>query len=395
MSESSMNMATTETTETTGSAENFDELGIQESILRGVYAYGFEKPSQIQVKAIPHLISGKDIVAQAQSGTGKTGAFSIGALSKVDDSLEKTQLLILTPTRELADQVYNVVKEISSYTKIRLAKCVGGTNVSMCGEELRKNPQVVIGTPGRIIDMLNRRNLVTSEINTLVLDEADEMLSYGFKDDMYVIIQRLRKDAQICLFSATLPPDILELTEKFMNEPVNVLVKQEELTLEGIQQFFVNVKHSDWKYDVITDLYDTINVNQCIIYINSRQRIVDIYRKLCDNNFPVEYITGERSGQERNEIMEKFRSGQIRILLSSDLLARGIDIQQLSLVINYDLPKEKETYIHRIGRSGRYGRKGVAINLIGDRDVEYLKHIESFYDTKIEEMPANIGEMIG
>ena len=161
MSESSMNMATTETS---GSTENFDELGIQESILRGVYAYGFEKPSQIQVKAIPHLIAGKDIVAQAQSGTGKTGAFSIGALSKVDDSLEKTQLLILTPTRELADQVYNVVKEISSYTKIRLAKCVGGTNVSMCGEELRKNPQVVIGTPGRIIDMLKQHDFQNLEI---------------------------------------------------------------------------------------------------------------------------------------------------------------------------------------------------------------------------------------
>ena len=374
---------------------SFDELGINETILRGVYAYGFEKPSQIQMKAIPVVISKKDIVAQAQSGTGKTGAFTIGTLSLLDDTKKQTQLLILTPTRELADQIYNVVVEISNYTKIQVAKCVGGTNVNMCGDELRKNPHVVIGTPGRLIDMMNRRNIVTDGINTLVLDEADEMLSYGFKEDMYIIIQALRKDAQICLFSATLPPDILELTEKFMNNPVNVLVKQEELTLEGIQQFYVNVKHSDWKYDVIADLYDTINVNQCIIYINSRQRIVDIYMKLCENNFPVEYITGERTGQERNDIMEKFRAGQIRILLSSDLLARGIDIQQLSLVINYDLPKEKETYIHRIGRSGRYGRKGVAINLIGDRDVEYLKHIESFYDTKIDEMPANIGELIG
>jgi translation initiation factor 4A len=288
-----------------------------------------------------------------------------------------------------------VVKEISNYTKIRVARCVGGTNVSMCGEEMRKNPQVVIGTPGRVIDMLNRRHLVTSGIQTLVLDEADEMLSFGFKDDMYTVIQNLNKEAQICLFSATLPPEILEMTQKFMNDPVNVLVKQEELTLEGIQQFYVNVNHSDWKYDVIVDLYDTINVNQCIIYINSRQRIVDIYQKLCENSFPVEYITGERSGPERTEIMEKFRAGQIRILLASDLLARGIDVQQLSLVINYDLPKEKETYIHRIGRSGRYGRKGVAINLICDRDVEYLKHIESFYDTKIDEMPANIADIIG
>jgi len=375
--------------------ESFDTLGIHENVLRGVYAYGFEKPSAIQVKAIPHVISGKDVVAQAQSGTGKTGAFAIGSLTRIDDTKDTTQVLIIAPTRELADQVYNVIKEISTYTKVRCCMCVGGTHVSLCAEELRKHPQVVIGTPGRIIDMMQRRNLSTHDIKTLVLDEADEMLSYGFKDDMYQIIQNIPKQTQICLFSATLPEEILELTQKFMNDPVNVLVKQEELTLEGIQQFYVNVKHSDWKYDVIVDLYDTINVNQCIIYINNRQRIVDIYNKLCESNFPVEYITGDRSGSDRKEIMEQFRSGTIRILLSSDLLARGIDVQQLSLVINYDLPKEKETYIHRIGRSGRYGRKGVAINLLGDRDIEYMKHIESFYDTKIEEMPANIAEIIG
>lgn len=374
---------------------SFDELGINDTILRGVYAYGFEKPSQIQGKAIPHVIAGKDLVAQAQSGTGKTGAFAIGSLSRVDDKKDRTQLLILVPTRELAEQVFGVVKDISSYTKIRCAKCVGGTNVMLCGEELRKHPQVVVGTPGRIIDMLERQFLVTTDIGALVLDEADEMLSYGFKDAMHNVIQRLPKTTQICLFSATLPEDIMELTTKFMNEPVNVLVKQEELTLEGIQQFYVNVKHSDWKYDVIVDLYDTINVNQCIIYINNRQRIVEIYQKLCESNFPVEYITGDRPTSERNEVMEKFRAGQVRILLSTDLLARGIDVQQLSLVINYDLPKEKETYIHRIGRSGRYGRKGVAINLVSDRDVEYMKFIETFYDTKIEEMPANIAEIIG
>ena len=373
----------------------FDGLGIREEILRGVYAYGFEQPSAIQVKAIPPIIEGKDIVAQAQSGTGKTGAFAIGSLSRIDDAKETTQLLVLTPTRELANQVHTVIKEITSYTKITCCQCVGGSNVSMCAEDLRKNPHVVIGTPGRVIDMLQKNHLITENIQTIVMDEADEMLSQGFLESVQIILQRVPKTSQICLFSATLPEEVLVLTQNFMNEPINVLVKHEELTLEGIQQFFVNVKHSDWKYDVIVDLYDTINVNQCIIYINSKQRILDIYRKLCDNNFPVEYITGDRLGRERQTIMEEFRSGKIRILLSTDLLARGIDVQQLSLVINYDLPREKETYIHRIGRSGRYGRKGVAINLIGDRDIEYLKYIESYYDTKIEEMPANIAEMIG
>ena len=205
---------------------------------------------------------------------------------------------------------------------------------------------------------------------------------------------RLFALATIALFSATMPDVLNTITDKFMRNPVRILVKAEQLTLEGIQQFYVNVKHSDWKYDIIVDLYDIINVGQCIIYINSKNRIIDIYNKLLKDNYPVAYITGDRTVNERNEIMEQFRSGHIRVLLSSDLLSRGIDVQQLSLVINYDLPREKETYIHRIGRSGRYGRKGVAINLISDREVDYLKHIETFYDTKINEMPSNISELI-
>ena len=373
---------------------SFDSLNITDEILRGVYSYGFEKPSQIQAQSIPHLISGKDIVAQAQSGTGKTGAFTIGSLSRIDEGETSTQLLILTPTRELADQIYNVIKELSRYTKIRACMCVGGTHVSLCSDDLSKIPHIVVATPGRAIDMIGRRALQTSALKTIILDEADEMLSQGFLESIQTILQSVPKNSQIGLFSATLPEEVLSLTKHFMNDPINVLVKHEELTLEGIQQYYVNVKRNEWKYDVIVDLYDTINVNQCIIYLNSKRRIFEIYQKLCDNNFPVEYITSDRPTSERKEVMEKFRSGQIRILLSTDLLARGIDVQQLSLVINMDLPREKETYIHRIGRSGRYGRKGVAINMITDRDVEYLKHIESFYDTQIMEMPANIGELI-
>lgn len=373
---------------------SFDSLSIKDDILRGIYSYGFEKPSQIQSQSIPHLISGKDIVAQAQSGTGKTGAFTIGSLSRIDEGETSTQLLILTPTRELADQIYNVIKEISRYTKITYCMCVGGTQIMKCCDELSKKPHVVVATPGRAIDMIGRRSLQTSSLKTIVLDEADEMLSQGFLESIQTILQSVPKTSQIGLFSATLPEEVLSLTNHFMNDPINVLVKHEELTLEGIQQYYVNVKRHEWKYDVIVDLYDTINVNQCIIYLNSKTRIFEIYQKLCENNFPVEYITSDRGTSERKEVMEKFRSGQIRILLSTDLLARGIDIQQLSLVINMDLPREKETYIHRIGRSGRYGRKGVAINMITDRDIDYLKHIESFYDTQIMEMPANIGELI-
>jgi translation initiation factor 4A len=373
---------------------SFDSLNINENILRGVYAHGFEKPSQIQEKSIPIILSGKDVIAQAQSGTGKTGAFAIGSLCMIDESKSSIQCLIIVPTRELADQVYKVVKDLASYTKINCLKVIGGTNVSMCREDLRKNPQIVIGTPGRILDMIQRRDLPTIDIKMLVLDEADEILSFGFKESIHDIIQSLSDKTQICIFSATLPDEILELTDKFMDSPERVLVKKEQLTLEGIQQFYINVKHNDWKYDVITDLYDTINVGQCIIYINSKNKIEEMYDKLTKDNFPVGYITGDRGVQDRNDVMEQFRAGTLRILLSSDLLARGIDIQQLSLVINFDLPREKETYIHRIGRSGRYGRKGVAINLINDREIDYLKHIEEFYDTQINEMPQNIADYL-
>ena len=373
---------------------SFDELKINDNILRGVYAHGFEKPSSIQVKSIPIILSGKDIVAQAQSGTGKTGAFSIGSLCNIDETKQCIQCIVLVPTRELAEQVYKVIKDISSYSKITSLKVIGGTNVSMCRESLNKNPHIIIGTPGRILDMIQRRSLPTVDIKMLILDEADEILSYGFKDCIHDIIQLIPKNTQICLFSATLPDEIIDLTSKFMNDPEKVLVKKEQLTLEGIQQFFINIKHNDWKYEVITDLYDTINVGQCIIYMNSKNKILEIYDRLIKDNFPVGYITGDRTVNERNEVMEQFRSGTLRILLSSDLLARGIDIQQLSLVINFDLPREKETYIHRIGRSGRYGRKGVSINLINDREVEYMKHIEEFYDTKINEMPQNISDYL-
>ncbi len=374
--------------------KTFEELNITDNILRGIYTYGFEKPSLIQLKSIPHIIEGKDIIAQAQSGTGKTGAFVIGSLCKIDTTLNSIQLVILLPTHELANQVYEVILEISKYLSINIIKLIGGTPVYDSIKLLDKGAHVVIGSPGRVLDMINRNKLITTNLKSFVLDEADEILSYGFKDTIYDIITRIPKDTQICLFSATLPNEILDLTTKFMNEPERILVKNEELTLEGIQQFYVAVRNNDWKYEIITDLYDVINVSQCIIYINSKQRVLELFNRFLKENFPVSYITGDRDSKDRKEIMQKFKSGDIRILLSTDLLSRGIDIQQLSLVINYDLPKEKETYIHRIGRSGRYGRKGLAINLINEDDIENIRSIEEFYNTTIKEMPANISELI-
>ena len=373
---------------------SFDGLGIPENLLRGIYGYGFEKPSLIQHKAIPVLTSGKDVIAQAQSGTGKTGAFSIGSLCNIDLTNKRTQVIVISPTRELAEQTFQVMKELSAYMDITFCKVVGGTRVSDCVNDLRKDPLVVVGTPGRIIDMIHKNNLFTDQLKTIVIDEADEMLSQGFQEMIHTIFQRIPRETQVALFSATFPDELIEITDKFMDSPERILVKKEQLTLEGISQYYINVKHNNWKYDVLTDIYNTINIAQCIIYINSKNRLNSVYQALVEDNFPVGMIHGNLMTSERESIMEQFRQGEIRILLSTDLLSRGIDIQQLSLVINFDLPIQKETYIHRIGRSGRYGRKGVAINFVTDRDLQDLVELQKFYNTCIEEMPQNIGEII-
>ena len=374
--------------------ESFDDLNLTDNLLRGIYSYGFENPSPIQGKAIPIMNEKKDLIAQAQSGTGKTGAFSIGVLNNIDVTIDSTQVIIVNPTHELANQNYNVIKELSNFMDCSVQTVIGGTSVKKCQEDLNKNPKIVVGTPGRILDMIEKRYLLTEKLKVLVFDEADEILSYGFKENIYNIIKYIPRDTQICIFSATMPDDVLELTNKFMNKPEKILVNKENLTLEGIVQFYINVKVNDWKFDVLTDIYETINLSQCIIYINSRNKLMEVNDRLKALGYPVECIHGELSGDLRKSIMDDFKSGKLRILLSTDLLSRGIDIQQLSLVINYDLPREKETYIHRIGRSGRYGRKGVSINFVTDRDLDHQNSIQMHYDTKIEEMPQNINDYL-
>ena len=369
---------------------SFEDLEINDELLRGIFAYGFEKPSNIQHKSIPIINKGKDLIAQSQSGTGKTGAFTIGILNKLDVSLQRTQFIIVTPTHELAKQIYEVITELSKYMKITIAKVIGKTNITESINELRKDPQIIVATPGRLIDMINRKHIYTDDIKSFVLDEADEMLSSGFMDTIYNIIRTLPKTAQILLFSATLPTEILELTKHFMNNPESILVNKEELTLEGIRQFYIKLDQYNWKFDVLFELYETINITQSIIYINSKNVLNNLYQKLINENYPVSYIHGDMEQKDRESNLQNFKSGTTRVLLSTDLLSRGIDIQQLSLVINFDLPRDKETYIHRIGRSGRYGRKGVSINLVTTDEMNSMKEIETFYNTKVEEMPKNI-----
>ena len=252
--------------------ESFEKIGLRENILRGIFSYGFESPSEIQSKAILPIIKGKDIIAQSQSGTGKTGAFVISCLQRIDENLDGCQGLIISPTRELAFQIMDVFKNLGSYTKIKPVLCVGGLNIQEGRKELETKPIVVIGTPGRIIDMVEKRYLSVKHLKILILDEADEMLSSSFLQQIKNIIESLPNAAQICLFSATMPKDILDITKNFLNNPEMILVKQEELTLDGIRQFYINVHQEKWKLDTLSDLYDMISISQSIIYVNTRQR---------------------------------------------------------------------------------------------------------------------------
>ena len=373
---------------------SFEDLDLNDELLRGIYSYGFEKPSKIQYKSIPLIKSGKDLIAQSQSGTGKTGAFSIGILNNIDTKLKKTQYIVLTPTHELAKQIYSVIENLGARMDITMCKVIGKTNISESIMELKRDPQIIVATPGRLVDMISKRHIFTDNIKTLVLDEADEMLSGGFMEVLYEIIKCMPKKCQICLFSATMPKEILDLTENFMNNPERLLVNRDELTLEGIKQFYINLKQYNWKFDVLYDIYDTINITQSIIYVNSKNILNNLYDRLSRDEYPVSYIHGDMQTVEREKNLNDFKNGITRIMLSTDLLSRGIDIQQLSLVINFDLPRNKETYIHRIGRSGRYGRKGTAINFITDEDTAHMKEIEDFYNTKIEEMPQNLADYL-
>jgi len=370
----------------------FDDFDLKDKLLRGIYSYGFENPSDIQCKALPIINSKKDLFAQAQSGTGKTGAFTIGSLNIIDEDLKKTQILILNPTYELVNQNYDVMKALSQYMNVNIMKVVGKTNLDECKKELEKEPEIIIGTPGRVLDMINRRVLYTKDIKLLVFDEADEMLSYGFRENIYNIIQYIPKDTQICLFSATRTSDTEDLSNRFLNNPESIIVEHQNVSLEGIKQFKV-VINEEWKYDTLIDLYNLLNISQCIIYVNYKDKLMRIYEELIKNEYPVDFIHGEITKDERESKLLDFKNGKTRLLLSTDLLARGIDVQQLNLVINYDLPKSKETYIHRIGRSGRYGRKGVAINLVGQRDLRSLSEIEEHYKVTIDELPQNVGDI--
>ncbi|KAH0473667.1 MAG: uncharacterized protein KVP18_001684 [Porospora cf. gigantea A] len=374
--------------------ESFEDMGLKQNLLRGVMAYGFERPSAVQARAVAPILKGRDVIVQSQSGTGKTCVFCLGALQLVKPADRDPAVVILSPTRELAEQSQKVCLALGNYLSVQVHCCIGGKKVSDDIQALGAGVHIVSGTPGRVTHMIEERHLATRNVKMLILDEADEMLNRGFKDAVYGIFRYLPPKTQVVLVSATLPREILELTSKFMDNPLKVLIKRDELTLEGIRQFFVAVEQEKWKFDTLTDLYDTLTIAQAVIFVNTREKAAWLSKKMTEQNFTVVSMHGDLLQKDRDAIMKQFRSGEKRVLIATDVWGRGLDVSQVSLVINYDLPMNRELYIHRIGRSGRFGRKGVAINFVKSEDIRILRDIEQYYSTQIDEMPMNVAELI-
>ena len=372
--------------------ESFDEMGLKDDLIRGVYSYGFENPSKIQQLAIVPMSKHTDILAQSQSGTGKTGAFVIGSLSVVDISIKAPQVLVLCPTRELSQQTERVAKALGTYMNLKVLSATGGNQLRNDISTLKAGAQFIVGTPGRIFDLIRRGDLSVEHIKYVILDEADQMLEDLFAEQIKAILDnKFPSTTRLALFSATMPQNVIE--EHYLSNPARMLLPPDEVTLDGIKQYFVELEREDWKLPVLLDLYQQIAVNQALIYVNKRQKAEWLAKQLSAQGFTLEYIHGEMEVGERKKRMDDFRSGTVRVLISTDLLARGIDVQQVSLVVNYELPIQRENYVHRIGRSGRYGKKGVAVNLVYGDERNTLKEIERHYSTTISELPEDLASL--
>lgn len=385
---------------------SFEGMGLRPELFRGLLAYGFETPSIIQQKAIPAFVQhNRDIIAQAQSGTGKTATFSVALLQKVVEEDDCLQGIILAPTRELASQIHGVITALGQFSKVRISLVSGGCGVRQGADKLRHDrPHIIVATPGRIAHLIRDRFVSTRHVRYLVMDEADELLSEGFTDQVREIISQLPEEIQIGLYTATITDAMNDIVKRFMRNPIEVRVKREQLTLEGIRQYKVVLERDNWKFATLMDLYSSISIYQMMIYCNSKRNVDYLKRQLDDEKIPCEAIHGELSTEERGDIMHRFRGGDVRVLVTTDLLCRGIDVQQVSLVINYDIPREVAPYLHRIGRGGRFGRKGYAINMVvddqgggrydrrGPSDVEQLSRIENYYETQIDELPGDLSQ---
>ena len=372
--------------------DSFDSMDfLNFDLLKGIFDYGFKSPSRIQNVAIKDIFDGFDVIAQSQSGTGKTGAFTIGSLSILNSEEKHPQILVLATTRDLATQIFTVYTNISKHMNISVQLCIGGTRVKT---NSNKDPyrnirtaQVLVGTPGRIHEYIKLKAFDPQKLKLFVLDEADALLKDDFIEQIKNIIVELDANTQIAIFSATYPRAVLEVANAFMSEPKQILLKRDNLSLDLIKQYKIYVKFDDYKYGTLVDLYKNLLIGQCIIFVNSIKCADDLTKKLDEDGYAVGKIHGALDGVERNDVLKNFRIGLIRVLIATDILSRGIDVEQIGIVINYDIPRDRAQYIHRIGRSGRFGKIGVAINFVTDRDSRTIHDLEYFYKTRISDMP--------
>jgi superfamily II DNA/RNA helicase len=363
---------------------NFENLSLNQDLIKGVYLYGFKKPSKIQVEGIQTINTGRDCILQSQSGTGKTATYLLGVLNRLEPN-NKCQGLVITPTRELAIQVHKVAEEISKYSELKIELCIGGTNFNTN----LNSSNLVIGTLGRINHMIKEKNIKIGNLKLLTIDEADEMFADGISLELNNIISNCPFNSQLIFVSATLSDNVFNISKEIMNNPKQILLKKDEIPVELISQYYTDVEIEDNKFDVLLELYTLISTSQAIIFSNKISKVEWLGKKFEENNFPITCIHGKMTSKERNEVVKDFRDGKTRILLTTDLLSRGIDIPQVNLVINYDLPLNKETYIHRIGRCGRFGKSGIAISLVKMRDnndFKLLKRLKNHYKMNIEEL---------
>ncbi|SDM23522.1 ATP-dependent RNA helicase DeaD [Catalinimonas alkaloidigena] len=368
----------------------FSELPLSPEVLQAVTDMGFEQPTPIQAQSIPVLLEGRDFTGQAQTGTGKTASFGIPAIERVDTNDRSVQVIILCPTRELAQQVTEEMRKLSKHKAgLNLTTLYGGASYDPQIRDLKRGVQIVVGTPGRVIDHLNRGTLKLDNVRYLVLDEADEMLNMGFRDDMEEIIQHTSEARQTVFFSATMPPEILDLTRRYQHDPVMVRITRKELTTDTIEQKFFEVRGGA-KLEAFSRLTHYYNIQLSLVFCNTKAQVDELVTQLQAKGFDAEALHGDLKQAQRNHVMGRFRKGIVNILVATDVAARGIDVDDIEAVFNYDVPLDEEAYVHRIGRTGRAGKTGLAITFVTGRDFGRLKGIMRYTKANIErgELPS-------
>ena len=366
---------------------NFEELCLDPRILRAVTEMGFEQASPIQAKSIPIALEGKDMIGQAQTGTGKTAAFGIPMLQRVDPHNKKLQAIVLCPTRELAIQSANEIRRLAKFMHgIKVLPVYGGQEITKQIRSLKGGVQVVIGTPGRVIDHINRRTMKLEHVGAIILDEADEMLNMGFREDIETILEKLPKERQTLLFSATMPKPIMDIAKTYLKKPELVKVIKKELTVPKIDQFYYEVNPRK-KSEVLSRLLDMYDPELSLVFCNTKRKVDELVEDLKGRGYFAEGLHGDMKQSQRDRVMNGFRNGRTDILVATDVAARGIDVDDVEAVFNYDVPQDDEYYVHRIGRTGRAGRSGRAFTLVVGREIYKLKDIQRYCKTKIKRQP--------